>query len=357
MGAVKWMYALAHEYNGHGMWEAHKAGRLDGVDSARLNRFETMVRENSTQDNVAMLNAMWDMLPEKYQKDMELRNEINRSAGVEDVDIRTSEVLANANAIASLVLTNAPKGRLAEWINMLPKPIADLFRTLAKWGRKMFGSVAGVVRMRELGAVAGKSGFDAERMGVLDNYLKTLTEVMKAERFEEQAVAQLERMQTLMEPGALMDLMNGDGRDAFLKQSYMEAPWLKEFGERVGLTAREGSQRMGDWWDKHVGLLSTLGTKFPAFRRITTMFSRREMELNSALATIMGMFGQRRDAAGYFVGEKDTAMYKVTSDPRLGKIYGDLKRHGNKMDRGTIDELLRDGDPEVSRILSSATER
>jgi len=116
--AVRKLFVLAHELNGHGLFQAMREGRLDAETSSRLQAYMDHISENSPEVNSMLLRELWTTLPKRYRKDDGLQKLVN--SRLTDAE----EVLSNFNAIMSLGLAAKGRpGRESEALMWLPKHI------------------------------------------------------------------------------------------------------------------------------------------------------------------------------------------------------------------------------------------
>jgi len=344
--ASRKMFVLAHELNGHGLWKAMEEGKLDSETTRKLTEYARHIGENTPEQNSILLRELWGTLPKRYRKDDGLQKMVN--SRLEDPE----EVLANMNAIVSLALVN--KGRPG-WINevmtWLPKPIGDAFGVMAKWGRKVFESISGLMFMRRQNWTRGT--VDPTQLTQLHDYVKTLHSVLKADRNREALTEYAIRQEMATDPRALMNsLVDGrlweDGITTAGNQLVQEFRLLKE-KEKVN-PVREALGKVNRGLNHFLQPLVNYAQTMPWLRQTVVSGAIRAMDNNRMEGAVLKEMGLVKDGLSYR-WSKDAPTQKVMNSPKLATALNELVWRANPMEQ-MVEQLLAAGDPVVTKTLS-----
>ncbi len=342
------MFTLAHELNGHGLWDLYQQGKLDPQTSNRMKVFSEFVKQNtelSPETNNIILKELFAQLPKRYKMDKGLR------ALMEFRELDVEENIANIHALISLNLVATPKSGLRSLMTYLPKSVADMFDVAGKWGRKFMQTVAGVLLNREK-----VQGLSIEARGQLEAYTKTMKSLMKINEQNALAVRDALKLQNASEIGrfgktisTLEGLDSLEPRDQ-VGQEVWKAMGLDKLKEQIAKPFKKTST----FWDRQLQLGILLGQKFPEMRYTTSRAVEREAAYNKIEFDMLSTYNMVKKGFNWKF-DKNSAVTKVAETMHLADARDKIILAVNKGKYNTFMDAIAAKDGEVIAELAALT--
>lgn len=338
--ALRKVFALTHEYNGHYLLEMADAGKLDAETTQRLNVGRQFIADNTPEANTLMLREMLEMLPSKYAKDKDLVEGILSTAHDPD------EVMANINAIASLALVS--KQTPAQWrsfFNWMPKPLVDLMAVFVRMGRKVYESISGLLFSRDMRWTQGPIDPEARRQ--LHSYIDALYEIMRFDNERVEATRQALKLEMASStPRDFAQALVGGTFNDPVTSAGNEI--VKQFGlpEKVSKEMRRLSKKL----DYTVFRQAALAIKHPQFRRTFTQDARRQSLKNQLVDQVLPHIGLYKHGTEIKARE-GSPVFVVAKDLHLNDLKNALQHRASETKK-TVQQNIDEGDAETLATLS-----
>lgn len=360
------LFAMAHEFTGHGIWQLHKEGKLDPKSAAALDNYAKFVGEASPDDLRVMLNETWKMLPERYRKDEGLKK--LAEARVTDPE----ENMANLNAIISLSLVNAKPSKWQQFMRWMPEPVAKFVGAVIKTGRKMFEAIAGNMFVNRL---RNKQFVETAHEKLLNDYIDTTYKLLRVDAKREADLATAVRLQMAQDPKKFNEfLLSGEALNTPLDSS--SARVLRAFGitdsldkglkSPVAERVREFVRPVVKGFDSFIAPISRVAKQHPVLRKLASMHLEQEFRTNEKMLDVMRVLAMDWDGVKW-VSDKNSPVLKVETDPFLSKARDQLVQRAQVMGK-PAHELLASGDadavgaiarfnPEQKKVIRESIDR
>lgn len=327
-------YTLGHELY-HSLERLYSKGKLSAQDTAVFDRVAKFADGLTPTERGKVLDeAMRELVPQ-YRK--ALAPEILGGASLAS----GAEVRAHLGSMVALAITTPKnKGRIAEFMTHMPKPIADLFEIFARFARQVVGTMRSVGRF-------GQSGFltplSSELRHSLNEFHTQLRSLAKTEQQLARDVDTLMRLQAL-EPAGFRALqretsqvpLHGkehgdptatkevDDLQLFLKREAEVDPATQQKVLRRGLSAVA----------KIVEPMHQLAARKPEFADMIHLMSDSMSSVASNVARIKSALMTKLDSKGERVTTDDFKHLEgITNPGKVKDVFDNLARWQNEFSK------------------------